>query len=62
MPTTIPNSPQPDLETPRGPSRTPGVPDRSQEEAPKPPVQKPDDSRNPNDPALLPIGDPAGMA
>lgn len=49
-------------ETPLGPRSTPGVPDRSQEEAPRPPVKKPEDSKNPNDPALLPIGDPAGMA
>ncbi|MCF3639498.1 hypothetical protein LXM94_05900 [Rhizobium sp. TRM95111] len=53
-------------ETPRGPPATPGVPDRGREKPPEPPVRKPDDNKNPNDPALdpalLPIGDPAGMA
>lgn len=49
-------------ETPRGPQKTPGVPDRSQEEGKAPPFQKPGDNKNVNDPALLPIGDPASMA
>ena len=49
-------------ETPLGPQTTPGVPDRSQEKPATPPIKKPEDNRNPNDPALLPIGDPAGAA
>ena len=49
-------------ETPLGPQQTPGLPDRGQEKPPTPPIKKPEDSRNPNDPALLPIGDPAGAA
>jgi len=60
------NLPQPDAETPRGPSSTPGVPDRGQEQSTVPPVLNPGDTKNPNDPvldpALLPVGDPAGMA
>lgn len=52
--------------SPRGPTSTPGIPDRVQEKPPTPPVQDPVDSKNPNDPtlnpALLPIGDPAGAA
>lgn len=58
--------PAPGAETPRGPSQTPGIPDRVQEKPPEPPVVNPGDTRNPNDPplnpALLPIGDPAGAA
>ncbi|NTJ43902.1 hypothetical protein G6L28_14975 [Agrobacterium larrymoorei] len=57
-------SPVPD--GPRGPSSTPGLPNPRQDDAPKPPVQDPGDTKNPNDPplnpALLPIGDPASMA
>ncbi|WP_075290605.1 hypothetical protein [Pararhizobium arenae] len=56
----------PSAETPRGPQTTPGVPDRSQEKPATPPIIDEGDSKNPNDPtldpALLPIGDPAGMA
>ncbi|WP_438750782.1 hypothetical protein [Pararhizobium sp. O133] len=63
MPTTIP---VPDDESPRGPQSTPGLPDRSQDKPAKPPVIDKGDNKNPNDPvldpALLPIGDPAGMA
>lgn len=63
MPTTIPVSQD---ESPRGPQTTPGLPDRSQDKPAKPPVIDKGDTRNPNDPvidpALLPIGDPAGMA
>lgn len=58
--------PTPEAETPRGPTPTPGIPDRVQEKPPVPPVRDPGDSKNPNDPvldpALLPIGDPAGAA
>ncbi|MGF9563082.1 hypothetical protein [Neorhizobium sp. JUb45] len=58
--------PTQDIETPRGPTSTPGIPDRVQEKPPAPPVKDPGDSKNPNDPpldpALLPIGDPAGAA
>lgn len=63
MPTTIPASHD---ESPRGPQSTPGLPDRSQDKPAKPPVIDKGDNRNPNDPvldpALLPVGDPAGMA
>lgn len=56
----------PTPESPRGPSSTPGIPDPRQVEPPAPPVQDPSDTKNPNDPpinpALLPIGDPAGAA
>ncbi|MFB2551207.1 hypothetical protein [Ensifer soli] len=53
--------------SPRGPEATPGLPDRGQENAPSAPVTGDGDTRNPNDPkvldpALLPIGDPAGAA
>lgn len=55
--------PQPDANTPRGPSVTPGIPDREQESSPTPPVIAPtSDTKNPNDPTLIPVGDPAGMA
>ena len=58
--------PNPAPETPRGPTPTPGTPDRIQDKPPLTPVQNPGDSKNPQDPnltpALLPIGDPAGMA
>ena len=65
MPTTLPENPNP-AETPRGPTPAPGVPDRTQEKPPLTPAQDPGDTKNPNDPvlnpALLPIGDPAGAA
>ena len=58
--------PSPIDEQPRGPSRDGPLPDRSTENPPAPPIIDPGDTRNPNDPvldpALLPIGDPAGMA
>jgi hypothetical protein len=54
--------PVPQAETPRGPTPTPGVPDRTQEKPPLTPAQDPSDTKNPEDPALLPIGDPAGAA
>jgi hypothetical protein len=54
--------PTPTGETPRGPTPTPGVPDRVQEKPPLTPAQDPSDTKNPEDPALLPIGDPAGAA
>ncbi|MGV1770195.1 hypothetical protein ACQZ6B_08475 [Agrobacterium vitis] len=63
MPTTIPERPE---NAPRGPQGTPGIPDRKQDGAVKPPIQDQGDTKNPNDPVpsppLLPIGDPAGMA
>ena len=63
MPTTIP---VPQDDSPRGPQMTPGLPDRSQEKPATPPIIDKGDTKNPNDPvldpALLPIGDPAGMA
>ena len=49
-------------ETPLGPQPTPGMPDRSQEKPPVPPIKKPEDSKNPNDPTLLPMGHPPGIA
>ena len=58
IPATVP-------EIPRGPTSTPGVPDRTQDKPPLTPVQNPGDTKNPQDPnldpALLTIGDPAGM-
>jgi len=58
--------PNPASDTPRGPTPSDGVPDRVQEKPPLTPAQDPGDSKNPQDPtlepALLPIGDPAGMA
>lgn len=54
------------IDTPRGPTSTPGIPDRVQEKPHVPPIKDPGDTKNPNDPtlnpALLPIGDPAGAA
>ncbi|WP_037079954.1 hypothetical protein [Neorhizobium vignae] len=51
---------------PRGPTPTDGIPDRIQEKPPLTPAQDPGDSKNPQDPtlkpALMPTGDPAGMA
>jgi hypothetical protein len=46
--------PEPDMEGPRGPITSPGLPDRSQEESPVPPIIKPNDDVNPNDPPLSP--------
>ncbi len=58
--------PTPSSETPRGPTQTGGIPDRTQEKPPQTPAQDTGDSKNPQDPtldpALLPGGDPAGMA
>jgi hypothetical protein len=68
MPTNLPdpNPPANPAEGPRGPTTVPGVPDRTQEKPPLTPAQDPGDTKNPNDPtlapALMPIGDPAGMA
>ena len=64
MPTKIPTSQD---NSPRGPESNPGPPDSSQDRHPAtPPVTDKGDTKNPNDPvvkpALLPIGDPAGMA
>ncbi|WP_337266330.1 hypothetical protein [Oryzifoliimicrobium ureilyticus] len=54
------------VETPLGPISTPGIPDRVQDKPPRTPVQDKGDTKNPEDPildpALLPIGDPAGAA
>ncbi|AGS20872.1 hypothetical protein REMIM1_CH01027 [Rhizobium etli bv. mimosae str. Mim1] len=63
----MPNrDPIPNADTPRGPTPTPGIPDRTQEKPPLTPAQDPGDTKNPQDPpldpALLPIGDPAGAA
>jgi hypothetical protein len=62
MPTSIPDP----AETPRGPTPSPGIPDRTREDPPPNPAQDPSDTKNPNDPprdpALLPVGDPAGAA
>lgn len=59
-------NPAPFPDTPRGPTATPGVPDRKQDGPPLKPIQDPGDTRNPEDPgldpALRPIGDPAGLA
>ncbi len=58
--------PTPTSDTPRGPVPTDGLPDRTQEKPPLTPVQDKGDNKNPQDPvldpALLPTGDPAGMA
>ncbi len=58
--------PDPTADTPRGPQPEGGIPDRTQEKPPLTPAQDTGDSKNPQDPtldpALLPIGDPAGMA
>jgi hypothetical protein len=63
MPSTIPVSP-PD-ETRRGPQPAPGVPEPSKDKPATPPVTDKDVPKKTDrvlDPALLPIGDPAGMA
>jgi hypothetical protein len=44
----------PSADTPRGPTPTPGIPDRVQEKPPLTPVQDPGDSKNPQDPTLDP--------
>lgn len=58
--------PTPTTDTPRGPTPTPGIPDPTQQKPPLTPTQDPSDTKNPQDPpldpALLPIGDPAGAA
>lgn len=54
---TPPISPAP--ETPRGPTATPGIPDRTQEKPILPPIIEPQDDLNPNDP-VLPVLNPAG--
>ncbi|WEX75228.1 hypothetical protein PYH37_000610 [Sinorhizobium numidicum] len=50
------------VKAPRKPRGTSDMPDRDQQKPGKPPKSKPEDTKNPTDPALLPIGDPAGMA
>lgn len=47
--------PQPDAQSPRGPTFTPGIPDRTQEEPAVPPVIQPEDDLNPNDPVAATI-------
>ncbi|TBZ07845.1 hypothetical protein [Rhizobium leguminosarum] len=58
--------PTPNADTPRGPTPAPGIPDPIQQKPPLTPAQDPADTKNPQDPplnpALLPIGDPAGAA
>ncbi|AIC26210.1 hypothetical protein IE4771_CH01057 [Rhizobium etli bv. mimosae str. IE4771] len=58
--------PIPNADPPRGPTPTPGIPDPTQEKPPLTPAEDPADTKNPQDrpldPALLPIGDPAGAA
>ncbi|WP_092585442.1 hypothetical protein [Rhizobium mongolense] len=63
MPEDVPDSTEP----PRGPAPTPDAPDRVQEKPPLKPDHAPSDDKTPDDPspvdpALLPIGDPAGAA
>lgn len=41
-----------DVETPRGPQPDGGVPDRRHEGGDVPPIIKPGDGKNPNDPSL----------
>ncbi|WP_439617008.1 hypothetical protein [Shinella sp.] len=41
-----------EIETPRGPQGTGGIPDRKQEDSVVPPIIKPGDQKNPNDPPL----------
>lgn len=52
--------------TPRGPTPAPGRSARTKDEPQPSSPQDPSDKKNPNDPprdpALLPIGDPAGAA
>lgn len=64
MPSTIPVSPAD--EAPRGPQPAPGVPDPAKDKPATPPATDKDNPKKPDDPALdpalLPIGDPAGMA
>lgn len=45
------------IETPRGSQGTGGIPDRKQEDGGVPPIVKPGDQKNPNDPPL-PLVDP----
>ena len=66
---TMPNKDpiaNPAPKTPRGPTPTPGIPDRTQGKPPLTPVQNPGDTKNSQDPnlnpALVPIGDPASAA
>ncbi|MBB3460272.1 hypothetical protein [Rhizobium sp. BK377] len=58
--------PTPSAEPPLGPQPTPDIPDRIQKKPPVDPAQDPNEPKNPEgrplDPALLPIGDPAGAA
>lgn len=50
-------TPDKGTETPRGPHGTDGIPDRKQEDGAVPPIIKPGDDKNPNDPPL-PLVDP----
>jgi hypothetical protein len=58
MPTEIPTPKDREIETPRGPQGTGGIPDRKQEDGAVPPIIKPGDQKNPNDPQL-PLVSPA---
>ncbi|NLS00429.1 hypothetical protein HGP17_26675 [Rhizobium sp. P38BS-XIX] len=52
MPTELPDP----AEAPRGPTSTPGIPDRVQEKPPLTPAQDPGDTKNPNDPTPVEPG------
>lgn len=52
--------PTPDIDTPRGPTVTPGIPDRSQEDPALPPIIRPEDDVNPNDPVPVPVNPSIG--
>lgn len=57
--------PTPSANTPSGPKASPGIRDRLQKKPKPKPVRDPDTESSegrPLDPALLPIGDPAGAA
>lgn len=59
MPTEKTTSENNGIETPRGPQGTGGIPDRKQEGGIVPPIIKPVDGKNPNDPPL-PLVSPIG--
>ena len=49
-----------EIETPRGPQGTGGIPDRKQEDSVVPPIINPGDQKNPNDPPLPLVSPIAG--
>ncbi|MDX3973236.1 hypothetical protein [Shinella sp.] len=49
-----------EIETPRGPQDTGGIPDRKQDDGVIPPIIKPGDQKNPNDPPLPLVSPIAG--